>query len=108
MKRKVSLDEAWEKCIEAWEKITKDYNKKRGSIRELKFKHVPPSVERRCWFCEYAAQQHKNRATCCTKCPLALIETGLRCNRARLNYLSDPKGFLKEIKKLNTKRKKEK
>ena len=109
MKGKLSLDEAWENCIAAWEKIVKKYeSRKRTSIRELKFEIVPSEVLRRCWFCEYAAQQHKNKAICCTECPLALIEKGLRCNRGRLNYMNDPKGFLKEIKKLNAKRKKAK
>lgn len=113
MKTRLSLNKAWEKCIKSWEKIVKAHKEGEGSITELKHKIVPITAHAHCYFCEYDQQQRagSDKLTVCTKCPLTLagvkkIRCQLRCNSTEWGYVHQPEKFLRKLKQLDRKRRK--
>lgn len=62
MKTRLTLDEAWEKCLATWEEVVKRFEKTGNDIDQIKAEAIGhTNVLADCWFCEYSFQ---NRGKC--------------------------------------------
>lgn len=110
MKKKLTLNEAWEKCMAMWdwlvqnpEKSKRDYINKFGGHAYLK---------NDCYFCEYAVQNdgffdvyNKHRTEpmyeLCSQCPGYLVSKTFCCEGyPSYDWDANSKGFFRKLKQL--------
>lgn len=131
MKEKLSLDKAWELCLDMWKWIGEqikgniDYEaiirseREAGTlVEQLKtawikknlgetFLDTPENwngddvIQNNCFFCEYTNQEDRDS---CADCPM-VTASQTRCLSETVDCYKDPIGFYEFIVELNRKRK---
>lgn len=106
MKKKLTLNQAWTKCLRMWKWIAVNLGKEIKAY-DLKIKwleqYETETLFGQCYFCEYAEQQDLGGD--CELCPGVLVDKTFNCSHQDYTWHENPKGFLKKIVALNKKRK---
>ena len=101
MKSKITLDEAWCKCLNQWDKVARDIrNGSTESVSDLKFKYMAEGGES-CMFCAYNEEQ---KAAGCQHCPGHLVDPAFHCMGTKYDYRFHPILFHAKLIELNGKR----
>ncbi len=107
MRKRLTLNRAWELCLKQWEPMVKAYYKGVSSIVALKSKHFPEcefdpdDIDQLCFFCEYAARHRGN----CEDCPGKKVDPKFHCTNTAYEFSTKPLEFLMKICEMNGKRK---
>lgn len=111
--KELSLDRAWELCMEQWPWIIEEIEADMGSVSHLKAKWVKRNgfkcVMANCFFCEYAHQRDKQFYTKgdCKDCPGKKVDKNFDCENSEYHYTNDPIAFWHKIQEMNKIRTKE-
>ena len=104
-KKQLTLDEAWDLCLEQWDWIKAQIEA--GSnipIEELKGQWCKGNgyedVRSVCFFCEYDKQCRGERP-CCDFCPGVLVDSKFFCGKGKYHYEYQPLEFHAELVRLN-------
>ena len=106
MAKKMTLDEAWDKCLKMWRWVVKQTKEDDTLVvRELKrdwLKVNDPdaSLADDCYFCEYADQCDD----ACSSCPGVLADKFFDCGASGCEWDIEPLAFLAKLEELNRKR----
>ena len=99
---KLTLDRAWELCLEQWAWITEQVEA--GSEKDIFIfkrewcaEHGFKNVRGNCFFCEYDKQNSDD----CSSCPGRLIDPDFHCGSPKYDFHYKPLAFNKKIIKLN-------
>ena len=105
LKRKLSLDETWRRCLKMWKWIVENSDnddvpclKKRYFQENRRFKEP----EELCYFCEY--DEHHYKKITCETCPGRMIDESFDCCDSDYYYKDRPKVFYKKLLELDKKR----
>ena len=115
MKHRLSIDEAWDKCLDMWQWIAEvklgleEYNFVsiiHLKIRWLKDNHIGAKIKNDCYFCEYAQQQYINdNMERCYSCPPISVAKRFHCeSNLREAWHINPVAFYNKLLVLNKKR----
>lgn len=100
MKNKITLDEAWWKCLKQWGKIARDIrNGSTEDVQDLKYRHK--SGDNTCMFCAYNLE---NDFLSCASCPGKLVDITFSCHKKGCHFLNHPLLFHAKLIELNNKR----
>lgn len=115
MKRKLTLNEAWDRCLAMWKWIAKqddvsDVDRlKRQWLRTQQKKYRVYELSAACFFCEYAVQNREGPDdNICLLCPGVLIDEEFWCVRSKYSCEYEPRAFYKKLVELNNERLKRK
>lgn len=109
--KKLTLNEAWNRCLAMWKWIDKQIEKGPDlDVEELKEKWLRTKQKKYdvydlisdCFFCEYDAQQ--DDSCNCSFCPGKLISKSFKCIHTEYNYEYQPRKFYKKLLQLNEER----
>jgi len=103
-KKQLTLDEAWDLCLEQWDWIKAEIEAgSLLSVEGLKGQWCRENgfdgVLGYCFFCEYAVQQFRGRD--CDKCPGCLVDPEFSCCNDEYDYEYKPLAFHAELVRLN-------
>ena len=116
LKRQLSLNETWRRCLKMWIEMTEQLWEQgiNGSCLKAKYfdKHkrikIPGSG---CYFCDYAVKERikkygKNSKvhTTCNFCPGRLVDKSFHCLSSSYNNVNKPKAFCRKLLELDKKR----
>jgi len=110
MKKKLTLNQAWSKCLKQWKYIVENldsgepvYVLKEKYIEE----HESEYINANCYFCEYNVQHRRiDEFVCkCKYCPGKLVNRRFSCDNVTYHYHDKPRAFYKKLLALNAKRK---
>lgn len=106
LKRKLSLEQTWQKCMKMWKEMIEVYWKRGmdgGDLKEIYFDEHPKRKfpENGCYFCDYG-----DRREGCTSCPGQLVHPRFNCHNESYHYICKPKAFYRKLVALDKKRKK--
>lgn len=115
MIKRLTLEEAWEYCLEMWKWIAevvaqRQEEDKGWSVEGLKVRWLEnhpqfvSGVDEDCFFCEYAKQNEY----CGLSCPGKLVSKEFSCMELAYYYYSEPIKFYQELLELAEIRKKQK
>jgi hypothetical protein len=105
--KKLTLNKAWELCLEMWKDIAKTAGEaKIFDVEEFKLQWMeehfidyrPHDINHQCFFCQYDKDGN------CENCPGVLIEPCFDCMTTDYNYEYKPIKFYKKLQQLNRKR----
>ena len=101
---KLTLDQAWELCLEMWPDVVREWKNGEKSVKTIKDewldRHGWVGVDHNCFFCERCRDQTHNGKDC-TRCPGKQIDKDFRCVFTDYDYDDHPDLFLAEIRRLN-------
>jgi len=112
--RELSLEEAWEKCLEMWKWISEVIAKSPIRLVVIEMKHIwllehDPEMDNMasgCYFCEFRLQNSTNGYSC-DGCPAKLIDPEFHCMAVlEYNHEHEPVKFYQKLVELNELRKK--
>ena len=107
LKRGLSLNQTWQKCIAMWKEMIEKYWKRGMYGEELKriyFRNHPKTKvpESKCYFCDFTQHHTEN----CNSCPGKIVDTRFNCLNVSYHYDDSPKAFYRKILQLDKKRNK--
>jgi hypothetical protein len=116
--KKITLAEAWEKCIGQWDHVAQKLtNRSRKAVEILKKDWVASvgsgdSPESDCYFCEYATQHgggfNSADKAACSECPGVKVDPNFDCHEREYNYYTEPIKFRKKLQELHRLRRQKK
>jgi len=101
---KLTLDEAWEKCLAMWKWIDEQC-KEDDNAGELKTTYLAASkpkarLLRNCYFCDFAGEDGGGRLMC-FRCPARFVDSSFACEDTEgYDYYEHPKAFYRKIVEL--------
>ena len=105
--KKLTLDRAWEMCVEMWDWIAgmiKREPELENSIDFLKivyialnFPDMVGELHNNCPFCQYGLESMTFEKTCCDSCPGRLVSKRFACMDSSYQYDKFPKKFHKKL-----------
>lgn len=111
LKRKLSLEQTWQKCVNVMWKEMIEVHWKRGMMGyDLKLRYFKKHPKRdvpadECYFCDYANSQATSSGYfVCSHCPGRLINKKFDCCNKSYHYNYKPKAFYRKLLQLNKKR----
>jgi len=113
MTKKLTLSEAWNRCLAMWKWIDKQIVKgtdlkteklKRKWLKTQQKKYKLDNLRMNCFFCEYGKQHKEWYQHDCESCPGRLINRKFHCSNASYHYYDRPRKFYKKLLELNEKR----
>lgn len=106
LKRRLSLEQTWQKCLKSWKEMIEKHWKPGMSGETLKYiyfrKH--PKMAKpfdTCYLCDYA----ERKDGCFKSCPGLLVDKNFTCTKDSYHYHHKPKAFYRKFVALDKKRK---
>lgn len=105
LKKGLSLEESWNKCLEMWKWIAEAELGNPGKYHVESYKEMwlqenfggrTPTAN--CFFCDYTDHRHDD---CCLTCPAVLIDPLFDCDDDLYSYLIKPVAFYNKLVELN-------
>lgn len=111
LKRKLSLEQTWQKCMKMWkEMIEKHWERgmSGGILKAIYFENHPKMdiPSHKCFFCDYGERHSDYECDECDECPGRFINKGFNCCSTSYHYRHKPKAFYRKLLELDKKRKK--